>query len=77
MCDGQNFYSLEQYIQWKKAELFGDRITMDNILNSEDALESKTITRDIKDYNRQHWNEKAESLCYEGIKPEIRTEYTT
>ena len=45
-----------------------DRITMDNILNSEDALESKTIARDIKDYNRQHWNEKAELLCYEGIK---------
>ena len=67
-CDGQNFHSSEQYIQWKKAELFGDRIAMDNILNSEDALESKTIARDIKDYNRQHWNDKVESLCYERIK---------
>ena len=68
MCDGQNFHSSEQYIQWKKAELFGDTISMDHILNSEDALESKTIARDIKDYNRQHWNDRAESLCYEGIK---------
>ena len=67
-CDGQNFHSFEQYIQWKKAELFGDEIAMENILNSEDALESKTIARAIKDYNRKHWNDKVEALCYEGIK---------
>ena len=37
-------------------------------MKSEDALESQTITRDIKDYNRNTWNESAEHLCYEGIK---------
>ena len=36
-CDGQNFHSFEQYIQWKKAKLFGDRTAMNNILNSEDV----------------------------------------
>ena len=67
-CDGQRFHSSEQYIQWKKAKFFGDSIAMENILNSEDALESKTIARDMKDYNRNNWNESAECLCYEGIK---------
>ena len=52
ICESKNFHSSEQYIQWKKAEFFGDRIAMENIMKSEDALESKTITRDIKDYKR-------------------------
>ena len=67
-CDGEEFNSSEQYIQWKKACYFKDRQTSIRILNSEDAMESKDISRDINNFDRKSWNEVAEEICYEGVK---------
>ena len=67
-CDGEEFHCSEQYIQWKKATYFKDRITERRILNSTDALACKETARDIKDFNKQEWDAKAEELCYEGIR---------
>ena len=67
-CEGQQFHSSEQYILWKKAEFFGDAISQERILNSEDALDCKNIARDIRDYNKSNWTKSAESVCYNGLK---------
>ena len=64
---GETFHSSEQLIQLKKAELFGDQVAMERILNSTDAQDSKEIAMDIANYNRDEWNKSAENLCYEGI----------
>ena len=65
---GETFHSSEQLIQLKKAELFGDQVAMERILNSTDAQDSKEIAMDIANYNRDEWNKSAENLCYEGIR---------
>ena len=67
-CDGEEFHCLEQYIQWKKAVYFKDKITERRILNSTDALSCKESARDIKGFNKEDWDSRAEELCYEGIK---------
>ena len=67
-CKGQQFHSSEQSILWKKAEFFGDAISQERILNSEDALDCKNIARDIRDYNKSNWTKLAESVCYNGLK---------
>ena len=67
MCEG-DFHCSEQYIQWKKSTFFNDSIVERRILNSTDALDSKDIARDIKDCDKDSWNENAEELCYERIK---------
>ena len=53
-CDGEEFNSSEQYIQWKKAVFFNDRPTMTRILNCEDAMDSKDTARDINNFDRKH-----------------------
>ena len=40
-CDGKSFHSSEQYIQWRKAEMFNDTHTANSILSSSTALECK------------------------------------
>ena len=67
-CDGEEFNSSEQFIQWKKACYFEDGPTLTRILNCEDAMDSKDISRDINNFDRKSWNEVAEELCYEGVK---------
>ena len=67
-CDGEEFNSSEQYIQWKKAAFFKDHQTMTRILNCEDAMDSKETSRDINNFDRKEWNEIAEELCYDGVK---------
>ena len=67
-CEGEEFHCSEQYIQWKKATYFRDRITEHRILNCIDALSCKETARDIKGFNKEEWDSKAEELCYEGIK---------
>ena len=68
ICEGEEFHCSEQYIQWKKAEFFKDRIIEKRILNGTDALDCKEAARDIKNFNKPEWDSKAEELCYEGIK---------
>ena len=61
-CEGEEFNSSEQYIQWKKATFFKDYPTMIRILNCEDAMDSKETARDINNFDRKSWNEVAEEL---------------
>ena len=70
-CDGKEFNSSEQYIQWKKAAYFKDYPTMTRILNCEDAMHSKETARDINNFDRKSWNEVAEEFCYEGVRQKI------
>ena len=67
-CEGEEFHCSEQLIQWKKATYFNDRITERRILNCTDALDCKEAARDIKGFDKDDWDSKAEELCYDGIK---------
>ena len=66
--EDETFHSTEQLIQLKKAELFEDNIAKERILNSTDAQDSKEIAMDIANFEKEKWNNIAETLCYEGIR---------
>ena len=66
--DNEEFHSSEQWIQSRKAEFCKDKLTMNRIMNSEDALDSKEIARDISNFNQRAWLDQAEEICYLGIK---------
>ena len=67
-CDGEEFNSSEQYIQWKKATFFKDHLTMTRTINCEDAMDSKETSRGINNFDRKAWNNVAEELWYEGVR---------
>ena len=66
-CEGKTFHSSEQYIQWKKAELFNDRISANNILSSSTALECKNLSINIQHFDKSKWDSNAKGLCTPGI----------
>ena len=51
----------------KKAEYFNDNIARERILNAEDALECKEISRDINHFDKKSWNAVAKEMCKPGI----------
>ena len=52
----------------KKAEFFRDEIAKERIQHSEDALDSKMISKDILNFNKREWSKVAEELCLPGIR---------
>ena len=66
--DGIDYHSTEQYIQMKKAEFFRDEVAKECILHCEDAMDSKDISKDITNFNKQEWSKAAEELCLPGIR---------
>ena len=66
--EGHIYHSSEQLIQHKKAQLFGDEIAEAQILATSTALECKVEAKNIRNYEKQTWEESARILCYDGIK---------
>ena len=63
-----NYHSSEQYIQHMKSELFKDMTTSTAILASSSAFECKQLSRDIINYNRDTWLDRAKELSTPGIR---------
>ena len=56
---GVSFHSSEQYIQYQKAKVFADTSCANEIINSEDAYESKILARNIESFDYRKWKEQA------------------
>ena len=65
--DDQEFQTAEKYIQYQKACYFNNQETAEKILTSKDPFESKTLGRNIANYNNESWKHIAKSACYPGI----------
>lgn len=65
--DGIKFSSLEQYMMYKKAEVFGDEKTAKKILNTDDPGKIKSLGREVKNYNDTVWNGVRQIIVYEGL----------
>ena len=61
------FQTAEKYIQYQKACHFKDHVTAEKILTSKDPFESKTLSRNIANYDNESWKHIAKSTCYPGI----------
>ena len=66
--DGVEYISREQYIQACKAKYFGDSDTLGKILGSTTLIECKEISRNIRNYDDNKWEQVAGNLCHPGIR---------
>ena len=65
--NGVHYICSEQFIQHTKAILFKDYITAKKILNATSALECKTLSREIDNFDKSTWESCTKECCMEGI----------
>ena len=65
--DGITFHSTEQYIQYQKAKLFGDKRSSSKILESTTPLECKKLSKEILNYDPTHWWKRVRICCEQVI----------
>ena len=68
ITDGIHFPSAEHYIQYHKALLFGDSVTVNNILKSGTPLEAKKLSYNISDFTRSKWINEGYDICSRGSR---------
>ena len=61
------YHSTEQYIQYQKACHFKDYQTAGDILKSKTPIDSKTLSRNIVNYDKESWKTVAKEVCKNGI----------
>ena len=66
--NGQQYISLEQYIQATKAQYFNDLETYQKIMGCKTSFDCKQLAWTIKDVDTQRWDTVARSLCENGIR---------
>lgn len=66
--DGRVFSSVEQYMMYSKAVLFGDMKTARKILSSDDPARIKAYGRLVSPYDDRKWSSVRESVVYEGLR---------
>jgi ribA/ribD-fused uncharacterized protein len=77
--DGVTFPTLEHYVQWSKAKMFGDAATEAKILKTKTAKAVKTLGDKVKDAKEEEWDKKKDEVMRTGLKakfmqhPELRT----
>jgi len=65
--DSIKFSSMEQYMMYEKAKVFGDTIVAEKILNTEDVSEIKSLGREVSNYNETYWNGIRQIVVYKGL----------
>ena len=64
--DGVKFNCAEQYMMYKKAELFGDTYGMGRILASTNPRDQKQFGREVKNFDSTLWESKCKQLVFDG-----------
>ena len=62
------FHSMEQWIQYQKALLFGDSFTANQILATTTPYESKHLGYNVNGFDIGKWKNEGYDLCLEGIR---------
>lgn len=64
---GKKFTSVEQYMMYSKATVFGDDEVAKKIMESDDVAEIKRLGRQVKGYNESVWNGIRQIVVYYGL----------
>lgn len=67
VLDGITFSSMEQYMMYQKASVFGDDATAKAILMTKDAAEIKALGRKVPNYDDTVWNGLRQIIVYRGL----------
>ena len=65
--DGKTFSSMEQYMMYKKAELFEDLEIAEKILATDQVGKIKMLGRSVRNYEDTIWNGMRQIVVYEGL----------
>lgn len=63
----KTFSSMEQFMMYRKAILFGDEVVATNILATHDASQIKVLGRQVSNYDEHIWNGIRQIVVYEGL----------
>ena len=66
-ADDIKFTSMEQYMMYKKAQLFNDTEIMQEILSTDNVGKIKMLGRSVKNYDEVMWNGVRQIVVYEGL----------
>lgn len=64
---GTNFTSVEQYMTYCKAIMFGDAAVRNRILSTSDMAEIKQLGRSVRNYNDKLWRGQSQLIVYQGL----------
>lgn len=70
--DGIDFTSMEQYMMYRKAMLFGDAAIAAQILGTNDVAQIKALGRMVSNYNDSVWNGMRQVIIYKGVLEKFR-----
>ncbi len=70
--DGIIFFSLEQYMMYKKAICFHDDDIAAKILKTDDVAYIKDLGRQVSGYDDNIWNGIRQIIIYEGLTENLR-----
>lgn len=70
--DGIAFSSMEQFMMYKKAVYFEDKIIAKQILEIEDVSKIKELGRLVSDYNDNYWSGIRQIVVYQGLTEKFR-----
>lgn len=65
--EGRLFTSMEQYMMYSKARVFGDEVIMRKILGTSDVAKIKALGREVAHYEETVWNGLRQIIVYEGL----------
>ncbi len=65
--DGIRFCCMEQYIMYRKAEIFRDEDAKAAILATEDPIEMKRLGRTVKDFDIRMWDGRCQLVVFTGL----------
>lgn len=69
---GQKFTSMEQYMMYRKAILFGDISIAQEIMSTDNVGKIKALGRSVQDYDDTIWNGMRQVIVYEGLLEKFR-----
>lgn len=64
--EGIKYNCAEQYMMYKKAELFGDVEIQQQILNTQNPSLQRELGRKVKNFDQKTWNENCQRIVYEA-----------
>ncbi len=64
---GTVFSSVEQYMIYRKAIIFGDNAVCNRIMATDDVAEIKLLGRSVRNYNSNLWDGQRQIIVYQGL----------
>lgn len=67
IVEGVTFQSMEQYMMYRKACLFGDKTAADQIMQTNDVAKIKALGRGVTGYDDTIWNGMRQVIVFGGL----------